>query len=201
MKKLLMFFFALVAATAAWAQGKCDFSTFNGGLVSTQYITSSNEDGWTAENAMVHAGWNADSGMAEEGGHFGIYGEDYDVTAAVVLNGKTSATGKLTSPTLTGGCGTLSLNYACVFSVQKLSLHVSVLQNGVAVQEYDVVPENLVQKEKYEWSKDVNVEGDFSIEIVNNCPSAIKTAPLFGMSNGRATLLLLVARPWLTSAS
>ena len=171
MKKLLMFFFALVAATAAWAQGKCNFSTFNDGKVSTQYITSSNKDGWTAENAMVHAGWNANSGAAEEGGHFGIYGDKYDVTAAVVLNGKTSAAGKLTSPTLTGGCGTLSLNYACVFSVQKLSLHVSVLQNGIAVQEYDVVPENLAKNVKYEWSQDVNVEGDFSIEIVNNCPS------------------------------
>ena len=53
MKKLLMFFFALAAATAAWAQGKCNFSTFNGGEVNTNYITSSNAEGWEATNSQI----------------------------------------------------------------------------------------------------------------------------------------------------
>lgn len=171
-----MFFFALAAATAAWAQGKCDFSTFNNREVYTQdYLTTtSNADGWTAEYVMVHAGWNENSLEAEGGGHFGVYGEDYDVVSALVLNGNTTKTGKLTSPTLTGGCGTLSLNYAGVLSLsgnQQLSLHVSVLQNGVAVKEFDVFPEVVEQYKKCDWSKEVNVEGDFSIVIVNNCPT------------------------------
>lgn len=172
-----MFFFALAAATAAWAQGKCDFSTFNDGVVFTgDYITTSNADGWTAEYVFVHAGWNEKTEVQEGAGHFGVYGDDYDVVSAVVLNGNTTKTGKLTSPTLTGGCGTLSLNYAGVLSLsgnQKLSLHVSVLQNGVAVQEFDVFPDDVVQYQKYEWSQEVNVEGDFSIVIVNNCPSQL----------------------------
>ncbi len=171
-----MFFFALAAATAAWAQGKCDFSTFNNREVYTQdYLTTtSNADGWTAEYVMTHAGWNADSGEEEGKGHFSVYGENYNVVSALVLNGNTTKTGKLTSPTLTGGCGTLSLNYAGVLSLtgnQQLSLHVSVLQNGVAVQEFDVFPEVVKQYEKCKWSQEVNVEGDFSIVIVNNCPT------------------------------
>lgn len=178
MKKLLMFFFALVAATAAWAQGKCDFSTFNEKEVYTQdYLTTtSNADGWTAEYVMTHAGWNADSGEEEGKGHFSVYGEKYNVVSALVLNGNTTKTGKLTSPTLTGGCGTLSLNFAAVLSIsnnQKLSLHVSVLQNDVVVNQFDVVREGVKQYEKFDWSQEVNVEGDFSIEIVNNCPSGL----------------------------
>ena len=58
MKKLLMFFFALAAATAAWAQGKCDFSTFNGGSLCTSYLDNENADGWKATKSQILQGYD-----------------------------------------------------------------------------------------------------------------------------------------------
>ena len=93
-------------------------------------------------------------------------------TLAVSMNGKTSKPGKITSPTLTGGIKTLTFKYGTAYSTKssKFSFTVKVLQNGSVVKETTMTPDMEI-KTAYDFSWDVNVSGDFSIEIVNNCPS------------------------------
>jgi hypothetical protein len=88
------------------------------------------------------------------------------------LNGKTSAKGKITSPTLTTGCGKLSLKYGHAFSESNgVDFTITIKQNGTAVQTYKVDVNSITQKKAYTWEQDVNVAGDFVIEITNNSPS------------------------------
>ena len=179
MKKVLFFFFALVTSIGAFAQGKCDLSTMNGGKISTAYTTASNAEGWTVTNSQIHAGKEAEA-TKEGDGYFKLYGNDPNVIRAVCLNGKKSAKGTLTSPNLTGGCGTLSLKYGAVFGYdfQPASFHVTIYQDGVTVKEYDIEgPDegNITKKTEYLWTQDVNVDGEFSIEFVNNCPSGLNS--------------------------
>ena len=93
-------------------------------------------------------------------------------TLAPTLNGNTSKVGKLISPTLTGGCGTLTFNYGFAFNETKCSFTVKVLQGGSVVKEDTVTLDSINKQQAYSYSLDVNVKGDFSIEIVNNCYSA-----------------------------
>lgn len=179
MKKVLFFFFALVTSIGAFAQGKCDLSTMNGGKISTDYTTASNAEGWTVTNSQIHAGKEAEA-SSEGNGYFKLYGNDPNVIRAVCLNGKTSAKGTLTSPNLTGGCGTLSLKYGAVFgdNYQAASVHATIYQDGAVVKEFDIEGPsegNLLKKTEYVWNEEVNIAGEFSIEFVNNCPSGLRS--------------------------
>ena len=179
MKKVLFFFFALVTSIGAFAQGKCDLSTMNGGKISTAYTTASNAEGWTVTNSQIHAGKEAEA-ETEGNGFFKLYGNDPNVIRAVCLNGKTSAKGTLTSPNLTGGCGTLSLKYGAVFgdNYQAASVHATIYQEGAVVKEFDIEGPsegNLLKKTEYVWNEEVNIAGEFSIEFVNNCPSNLRS--------------------------
>ena len=105
---------------------------------------------------------------------FTIFGED-NTHKAVTLNGKTTAPGKITSPTLTGGISVLRFNYTKLFTDTKLSITVTITgADGNSVSK-DLAVE-LDKNDKYtlyefEWVLEAPVEGDFTIEIVNNCPS------------------------------
>jgi hypothetical protein len=93
-------------------------------------------------------------------------------TRAFTINGKTSAKGKITSPTLTTGCGKLSLTYGNPFSASNgVDFTVTIKQNGTAVETYKIDVNSISQKKAYTWEQDVNVAGDFVIEITNNSPS------------------------------
>ena len=148
---------------------KGDFDTFNGGEPkSSPYGTYTNATGWTAEGSIILGGQTA--GVADANPRFGFIGGP--TTLAVCLNGKTSAPGKLTSPQLTGGIKTLTFKYGTAYSTSasKFSFTVKVLQNGAVVKEETLTPDMTI-KTAYDASIDVNVTGDFTIEIVNNCPS------------------------------
>jgi hypothetical protein len=95
-----------------------------------------------------------------------------NATRAFTMNGKTSAKGKITSPTLTTGCGKLSLKYGHAFSEGNgVDFTITIKQNGSAVQTYKVDVNSITQKKAYTWEQDVNIAGDFVIEITNNSPS------------------------------
>lgn len=171
MKKLLMFFFALAAATAAWAQGKCDFSTFNGGSISTSYLTQENADGWVATSAQVLAGYDLEGakGYAPSGTNNPLYGDSYYTISAVLLNGKADACGTLTSPVLSGGCGTLTVKFGLAsYAPDKCSVHLTVSQNGAVVKELDIEQDPFDKDVEYVFSEDFNVEGDFTLQFTNN---------------------------------
>lgn len=174
MKKVLFFFFALVTCIGAFAQGRCDFSTFNNGELdkSNNYITCNNAEGWQATNCMVVAGWDNSSQVEPNGYHNNLYGDNYNTISALVLTGKLNSEGKLTSPTLNGGCGKLTVNYGLAnFSPNGCSIHVTVKQGDKPIQEFDIEEKPFEKNTAYTFEKDIDLAGDFTLEFTNNAPT------------------------------
>ncbi len=148
--------FAVVASVVAMAQGSDDFSTLS---PNNSYLSGTTAGGWAYENAAIQ-----NSGNSE------IFGE----AVAVCINGKTSAVGKITSPIIEGGIGTLTLNYAYIFSESKgVSFNVSILQGGTEVFSQNVVNESLEKSTADAETIEANISGnDLQIVITNNCPSS-----------------------------
>lgn len=146
-----------------------DFNTFNNGTAkSSPYATYTTAAGWTAENSIILGG--SDDATEANNPYFGFIGAAG--TLAPTLNGKTTASGKLTSPTLTGGIKTLSFNYGFAYSDTKCSITINVKQNGSVVKSVTLDVTEITKQTAYDYSVDLNVDGDFVIEIVNNCVSA-----------------------------
>lgn len=132
-----------------------DFSGFASSGTATQYKNRTGTDGWNLTWARTDTqAWIGDVPQA-------------------ILNGKTSAVGSLTSASLSGGITELYMNYGLTFADSKISFTVNILQNGEAVATKNVENLSAKKNEKYElhWVLDTAIEGDFVIQIVNNCPS------------------------------
>ena len=143
--------------------GRDDFSTV---AANSGYATRTTTNGWKGTNCAVMQGGTSDNNPT-----FTFIGST-NATRAFTMNGKTSAKGKITSPTLTTGCGKLSLKYGHAFSEGNgVDFTITIKQNGSAVQTYKVDVHSISQKKAYTWEQDVNVAGDFVIEITNNSPS------------------------------
>ena len=147
---------------------KGDFDSFNGGTPKSSYGSYTNATGWTLENGAVLAGQKA--GEADSNPRFAFIGGE--TTMAPTLNGNTTKVGKLTSPTLKGGCKTLSFYYGFAFNETKCAFTVQVLQGGKVVKEQKVELTSIEKAHAYQFSLDVNVSGDFQIVITNDCLSA-----------------------------
>lgn len=151
MKKILLSILCcLMAVVNGYAQGSDDFGTYFT-KVNSSYASGTTTAGWKYANAAIVS---------------------IDNTFAPTINGKTSAKGTITSPTLAGGCGTLSLKYAYTFSESNgVSFNVTIKQGGENVASYDVVNTTATQNTVYTWEQVVDVQGDFEIYITNNSPS------------------------------
>lgn len=144
--------------------GRDDFSTLTN---STQYGALKTKAGWVGANCAVQSGGSNDSNPVFNS----LLGSDSSVKG-MVINGKTTAVGSITSPVLTTGCGTLSLNYGGAFSEGKgISFKIEIMQNGAAVQTYEVKEASYTKFKVHEWSQEINVAGEFQIVITNNHPS------------------------------
>lgn len=151
------------AAEGEIAGGRDDFNTV---AANSSYAARTTTSGWKGTNCAVMQGGTSDSNPT-----FKFIGTT-SATRAFTINGKTSAKGTITSPTLTTGCGKLSLKYGIAFSESNgVDFTVTIKQNGSAVKTYKVDVNSLSQKTAYSWEQNVNVAGDFVIEITNNCPS------------------------------
>ena len=147
---LLSILCCLLAVVSGYAQGSDDFGTYFK-KTNSGYAEGTTTAGWKYTYAAIVS---------------------IDNTFAPTINGKTSAKGTITSPTLAGGCDTLSLKYAYTFSESKgVSFKVTIKQGGADVASYDVVNTTAEQNTVYEWKQDVDVQGDFVIYITNNSPS------------------------------
>lgn len=146
---------------------KGDFDTFNNSTPNSKYGTYTNATGWTLENGMVLAGQEA--GKPDTNPRFAFIGSP--TTLAPTLNGKTTTPGKLTSPELTGGCGKLTFKYGYAFTETKGSFIVNVIQNGAVVKTQTVTVDPVEKLVAKDFSLDVNIKGNFKIEIVNGCLS------------------------------
>lgn len=143
-----------------------DFNTFNGGEPKSSYGTYTTTAGWVATNCAIQSGTTGSDGNPK----FGFIGDES--VFAVCLNGKTSAPGLLVSPTLTGGIKTLSFKYGFAFSDTACTFTINIKQNGEVMKSVTYKVPETTQKTVYDYSTELNVEGDFVIEIVNDCESA-----------------------------
>ena len=147
---LLLMLFSLGGTLSLSAQGTDDFdSSFS---AKSGYSTRTSNAGWVCTNAALVS---------------------IDNTIAPTINGKTTAVGTITSPTLTRGIGTLTFKYANPYKETKgVSVHVSIMQDGKTVKEFDVVNTSVTQNKIYTYeSEALNIEGDFTLVIKNNSPS------------------------------
>ena len=147
---------------------KGDFNSFNNGQpLSKPYGRYTNNTGWTATNAIILGGGENDANPIFK--FIGAAG-----TLAPTLNGKTSAPGSLVSPALTGSIKTLTFKYGFAFNDSKCQFTVNVKDAAGNVIKSEVVTLDKIEKAKaYDFSLDVNYNGNFTIEIINNCYSQI----------------------------
>ena len=146
-----------------------EFNTFNIGKTNTKYGTYKNATGWTAENCAIVSG--NDTPDANENPQYAFIGDAK--TLAPVLNGKTTTVGKLTSPVLDNGIKDLSFSYGLPYSDTKLDITVNIYaQDTTLVKTGKLAPESVTKQTAYSYSLDnIDYDGKFIVEIVNNCPS------------------------------
>ena len=148
---------------------RADFESM-GAPQGSKYDTFTSAKGWTATNSLLFQGGAADAPPVYQFiGH--MTGSETRYAMAPTLNGKTSTVGTLVSPTLKGGMKKLTFSYGAAFSDKNLAFRVDVKQNGNVVKTWEVNRSDIVTKTPYTFSEDCNVNGDFTIEITNLCPS------------------------------
>lgn len=150
---LLACLFSIVGGGMAWADGSDDFDESFKTEAISDYATRTSNAGWVCTNAQLVS---------------------IDGTIAPTINGKTTAVGTITSPTLSGGCGTLSFKYANTYSESKgVSVTVTIKDaSGAEVFSQKVSSTTVDQSTVYTATiEGINVAGNFSIEIKNNSPS------------------------------
>lgn len=147
---------------------KGDFDSFNGGTPkASPYGTYENATGWKAENSIILGGLSSGT---DQNPRFAFIGGDS--TLAPTLNGKASAPGRLISPILNGGIKTLTFNYGFAFSDTQCQFTINIYQGNAVAKTQTVKVENITNEEVkakvYTFDMDVNLSGDFTIEIVND---------------------------------
>ncbi|MCQ2283500.1 MAG: fibronectin type III domain-containing protein [Bacteroidales bacterium] len=156
----IMLILFVVCAMVGFAQGSENFATITPN--NTSYNTKTTSTGWTCLNAAVVAATNTNA-IENCGGQ------------SVVINGKTTAVGSITSPVLTGGCGTFSFNYGNVFSESKGVSFLFEVKNTNAEVLYDttVTVTNAIASigTTLNFEANVNIGGDFQVVITNLSPS------------------------------
>jgi len=79
--------------------------------------------------------------------------------------------GTIVSPTLHNGLTKLRFNYGAAYSGTVISFRVDVKQGGQVVKSWTVTENPMTQKYAYSFEGDCSVNGDFTIEFTNLCPS------------------------------
>ena len=127
-------------------------------------------NGWVTNYSAIQCG-----GSTNMNPQFTVIGSD-TTYKAVCLNGKTSAPGSITSPILGGGMNTLTVKYTKMFTDTALSATVTITDLTTGAVYTHVIAQTLDKNDKYTvytdvWTLDVAIEGNFTIAIVNNCPT------------------------------
>lgn len=158
---------ASVSIVAFAATGDVNTADLSGLAANSSYTARTFNSGWKATNAAVMQGGTTDSNPT-----FKVYGDSS--VRAVTLNGKTTAVGTLTSPTLTGGISELTFSYTNPFGESNgVDITINVNQDGAIVDTYKL-DDNSVTKlvaETFTWTLEEPIEGDFVLEFKNNSPS------------------------------
>ena len=147
------------------AGGRDDFATVG---TNTGYGTRTSTNKWSATNAAVIQGGTTDSSPT-----FKFVGST-NATRAFVLNGKKTAAGILTSPTLTTGISKLTFNYGLPFSDTKIGLKVTVTEVATGKTYTKTISNTSASKltaYTFEWELETPIVGEFTIKIENTSPS------------------------------
>ena len=134
--------------------------------------THTTANGWIIENSAVQCG-----GATVMNPQFPVIGAD-NTFKAVCLNGKVTAPGKVTSPTLSGGISKLTMSYTKMFTDTALSVTITITDLATGATYTDTVAREVDKNEDkyvvwdYEWVLETPIAGDFTIEVVNACPTA-----------------------------
>ncbi len=142
--------------------GSSDFNTISD--TNTSYVSGKTTAGWAYTNCAIFKGGTSDSSPA-----FVMIGDASN--RALCMNGKTTAQGTITSPTITTGCGTLKFNYGLPFSDTKIKFTVEIIQNGAAVKTLTVENSSATKLTKYSFEETIDVAGEFQIVFKNLSPS------------------------------
>ena len=144
------------------AGGNDDFTNLS---TNTSYVTTTTKGGWKGVNCAILQGGSSDSSPT-----FKMIGTS-SATKAFCMNGKTSAVGTITSPTLTTGCGTLKFNYGLPFSDTKIKFRVDIKQGGAVVKTFTVDVASATKLQAYAHEEVINIAGEFQIVFTNLSPS------------------------------
>ena len=145
-----------------------DFETMPGHTTSLGTYTSA--AGWVAKNCTLLEGGAADGNPVFTFIGYAL-GSTSEYAKAPTINGGTATTGTIVSPVLKGGMKRLRFGYGCAYSGNKLSFRVDVKQNGNVVKSWTVTNNNVAQKTAYAFDEACSVNGDFTVEFTNLCPS------------------------------
>lgn len=147
-----------------------DFHTFNLGLNSQAIGDYYSADGWLLNNGCAWIGWE----------WMGT------TNYAAVLNGKTSASGVLTSPVIQGGIDVLTFDYGVQFT-DGISFKVEVFSAdmGFAIYSETITVDTVEVQTKYSFtSEPIGGFGNFYIVFTNLCPSGLdRNADRVGIFN------------------
>lgn len=160
MKKLLLLVTLMVSIVGVmFAENKADFNTMNGGKTTSSYGSLTSTNKWKTQNCALLSPTNANGELAP------------------TLNGKTTAVGVVTSPVISGGVGTISFDYTNTFKeTNGVKLSISIKQDNVEVASTQLENNSVTQNQKYSFSFQFNIAGDFSIEVKNLSPSSNSTS-------------------------
>ena len=149
---------------------RADFETMNGGEPKSTYGTYTSTAGWKATNCNVLSGGDVDSNPIFKFIGF-MDGSTTQYAFAPCLNGKTSSTGTVTSPTLTGGIKKLTFSYGMPYTDTQISMRVDIMQGGQAVKSWTVTQSEPVKYQVYNFSEVCDVTGEFQIVFTNLSPT------------------------------
>ena len=134
-------------------EGSDDFETATATNASS-YNTRTTDAGWKATNAAKTT----------------IEGYTY-----LIINGKTSAVGTITSPELNGGIGSIKIRYANTYGEDNgVSFRLDIKQGDAVVKTYTITKakSEVIQNTVYtELIENINIEGDFVMVFTNLSPS------------------------------
>lgn len=149
--------------------GRADLETFNGGKTSSSIAkTYTTSNGWVATTSAILKVLDGDNPRFED------VGTGVRPKLSARSNGKY---GVLTSPVLTGGCGTISIDFARSTMETGSNFKIEILdKNGNILKSDNHSDNSLNQYERRQSTFDFNVAGEFQIVVTaDKCANTAST--------------------------
>lgn len=152
--------------------GGCDdFATLTPGYLRADLKTAS---GWQGFYCAVYSG---DKGPDSTLYFRSLLGDDSNVKGLAIYNGPAKL-GRIESPDLHGGCGSLTFRYGVTEANKSVDFTVEIVQNGTPIKSWSV-RKTVKQYEPNVFFQEVQLSGDFRIVIRNNASSTAEYTTVF----------------------